>query len=78
MADCFIDHRTPERVVHQLPGMMGQRIAGNALGYEDIEDHDELRHDPVLALLSDKLAAKRAELCGAGGQEYAEPPGACA
>jgi hypothetical protein len=38
-----------------------QRIAGIALGYEDLNDHDELRRDPVLGLLSDKLAAKRSD-----------------
>jgi hypothetical protein len=37
-----------------------QRVAGIALGYEDLNDHDELRHDPVLALPAGKLAAKRA------------------
>ena len=68
VADCFVDHRSPELVVHELPTMMGQRIAGIALGYEDIEDHDELRHDPVLALLSDQLEAKRADCAVLAGK----------
>ena len=36
-----------------------QRVVGFALGYEDLIDHDELRHDPVLAILAGKLAARR-------------------
>jgi hypothetical protein len=59
VASCFSDHRNPELVVHSLEAMVGQRIAGIALGFEDIEDHDELRFDPVLALLSDQLEPKR-------------------
>jgi hypothetical protein len=39
-----------------------QRIVGIALGYEDLIDHDELRHDPVLAVLAGKLAARRSGL----------------
>ena len=48
--------------------MVGQRIAGIALGYEDIEDHDELRHDPVLALLSDCLEPKREDCAVLAGK----------
>ncbi len=50
---------TAELVVHELPTPVGQRICGIALGYEDLNDHDQLRHDTVLALLSDRLEAKR-------------------
>jgi hypothetical protein len=39
--------------------LVGQRVLGIALGYEDLNDHDELRHDPMLAVLSGKLAARR-------------------
>ncbi len=42
VASCFIDHRTPELVVHELPTLVGQRICGIALGYEDLNDHDQL------------------------------------
>ncbi len=45
--------------MHELPTLVGQRICGIALGYEDLNDHDQLRHDPILALLSDRLEAKR-------------------
>ena len=68
VAACFADHRDQEMVVHGLPAMVGQRIAGIALGYEDIVDHDELRHDPVLALLSDRLAPKREDCAALAGK----------
>jgi hypothetical protein len=56
---CFTDARTPELVEHTVDAMVLQRVVGIALGYEDLNDHDELRHDPVLAILAGKLAAKR-------------------
>jgi hypothetical protein len=55
VADCFTDWRAPDLTVHPVRTMVAQRIAGIALGYEDIDDHDTLRHDPVLSLLSDRL-----------------------
>jgi hypothetical protein len=48
--------------------MVGQRIAGIALGYEDIDDHDELRHDPVLGLLADSLQPKRSDCAALAGK----------
>jgi len=68
VAACFSDRRDQGQVVHGLPALVGQRIAGIALGYEDVADHDELRHDPVLALLSDKLAPKRADCAALAGK----------
>jgi hypothetical protein len=59
VAACFQDGREQDQVVHTLPALVGQRIVGIALGYEDIIDHDELRHDPVLALFADQLEPKR-------------------
>src|SRR5438132_3910468 len=58
-AACFIDRRKPELVEHLVRTLVGQRVYGIALGYEDINDHDELRHDPVMAVLAGKLAAGR-------------------
>jgi hypothetical protein len=58
-ADCFVDSRAPELIEHQVSTMVGQRIFGIALGYEDLIDHDQLRHDPTLAVLAGKLAARR-------------------
>ena len=54
-ADCFIDRRDPRYVEHQVATLVGQRIFGLALGYEDLNDHDELRKDPTFAVLAGKL-----------------------
>jgi hypothetical protein len=54
VAACFADRRDPERVEHALGEMLGQRIYALALGYEDLNDHEELRRDPLLALLAGK------------------------
>ncbi len=55
-AACFTDNRRQDRVEHRLGEMLAQRIFGLALGYEDLNDHEQLRHDPLLALLSGKRA----------------------
>ena len=55
-AACFVDRRDPRYVEHQVETMVGQRIFGLALGYEDLNDHDELRKDPTLAVLAGKLS----------------------
>ena len=54
LAACFEDRRDPERIEHQVGELVSQRVYGLALGYEDLNDHDELRRDPVLALLVGK------------------------
>jgi Transposase DDE domain group 1 len=53
-AHCFTDHRDPELVEHTLPELLKQRIFGLCLGYEDLNDHEQLRHDPLLAVLVGK------------------------
>jgi hypothetical protein len=58
-ARCFSDSRSEALVEHTVSTLVGQRVFGIALGYEDVVDHDELRHDPVLAVLAGKLAARR-------------------
>src|SRR6266446_6223768 len=58
-AGCFTDHRAADLVEHTVASMVGQRVFGIALGYEDLIDHDQLRHDPVMAVLGGKLEAKR-------------------
>ena len=58
-AACFDDGRTQGQVEHTIETMVAQRVFGIALGYEDLVDHDQLRHDPVLATLAGKLQAKR-------------------
>src|SRR5689334_4051418 len=67
-AACFIDARVPELVEHEVRTMVLQRVVGIALGYEDLNDHDELRHDPVLAVLAGKLTAKRADCAPLAGK----------
>ena len=53
-AACFADHRKAERIEHTVRELVGQRVYGLALGYEDLNDHDELRRDPMLAVLAEK------------------------
>jgi hypothetical protein len=50
-AGCFTDHRAADLVEHTVADLVGQRVFGIALGYEDLIDHDRLRHDPVMAVL---------------------------
>lgn len=52
VAACFTDRRSPLLVTHQLGEMLSQRIYGLALGYEDIDDHEQLRNDPSMAVLA--------------------------
>src|SRR5215469_9538188 len=67
-AACFTDVRAPELVEHSVSTMVLQRVVSIALGYEDLNDHDELRHDPVLAVLAGKLAARRADCAPLAGK----------
>uniref|UniRef100_UPI0039A59301 transposase n=1 Tax=Rhodospirillum sp. A1_3_36 TaxID=3391666 RepID=UPI0039A59301 len=53
MAICFEDRRAQDQVTHTLPNLLAQRVTGIALGYEDLTDHDSLRHDPLLKLLGE-------------------------
>jgi hypothetical protein len=52
MAECFLDGRNQEQVEHSIQEMLSQRIYGLALGYEDINDHEQLRTDPVFGILA--------------------------
>jgi hypothetical protein len=60
LAECFLDGRNQEQVEHSILEMLSQRIYGLALGYEDLNDHEQLRKDPVFGIL-------------AGRQELEEP-----
>jgi len=53
-AACFEDYRRPDRVEHPLLDLVRQRVFGLALGYEDLNDHDDLRRDPMLAVALSK------------------------
>ena len=68
VAGCFWDGRDPGRVVHTLRTLVGQRVIGLALGYEDVSDHDDLRFDPVLALFAEQLEPRRADCAALGGK----------
>lgn len=63
LAGCFRDARDPDLIEHEVKTLVGQRVFALALGYEDLNDHDQLRHDPVMAVLAGKLAAKRQTKC---------------
>src|SRR3954469_297774 len=67
-AACFQDARDPDLIEHTLATLIGQRVFGIALGYEDLIDHDQLRHDPVLAVLEGKLTARRADCAPLAGK----------
>lgn len=67
-AGCFRDHRRAGLVEHEVRTLVGQRVFGQALGYEDVADHDWLRHDPVLAVLVGKLAARRRDCAPVAGK----------
>jgi hypothetical protein len=67
-AGCFRDWRRQEFVEHAVATLVGQRVFAIALGYEDLNDHDELRHDPVLAVLAGKLSARREDCAPVAGK----------
>src|ERR1700730_12425173 len=67
-AGCFADYRAPELIEHEVRTLVGQRVYGIALGYEDLIDHEELRHDPVMAVLAGKLAARRSDCAPVAGK----------
>ena len=67
-AACFADGRAQAQVEHTIEAMVGQRVFGIALGYEDLIDHDHLRHDPVLATLAGKLTARRQDCAPLAGK----------
>jgi len=67
-ASGFVDARRPELVEHEVATLVGQRVFGIALGYEDVSDHDQLRHDPAMAVLAGKLAARRVDCAPLAGK----------
>jgi hypothetical protein len=54
VAGCFRDYRDPERIEHSVEELIKQRVFGIALGYEDLTDHDSLRHDVMMGVLCEK------------------------
>jgi hypothetical protein len=65
LARCFVDQRDPDLIEHTVRTMIGQRVFGMALGYEDLNDHESLRHDPAFGALLGKLEPKRRTDCAA-------------
>ena len=55
LAGCFVDHRNPSSVEHDVRTLLAQRVYALALGYEDLNDHDELRRDALLSLAAGKV-----------------------
>jgi hypothetical protein len=52
LAGCFLDGRNQNQIEHSIQEMLSQRIYGLALGYEDLNDHEQLRNDPVFGILA--------------------------
>jgi hypothetical protein len=68
LAACFHDERRADLIEHEVATLVGQRVFAIALGYEDLNDHDELRHDPLMAVLAGKLAARRQDCAPVAGK----------
>jgi hypothetical protein len=68
LAGCFHDERRQDLIEHEVATLVGQRVFGLALGYEDINDHDELRHDAMMAVLAGKLEARREDCAPVAGK----------
>jgi DDE family transposase len=67
-AACFHDTRRQHLIEHEVVTLLTQRVFGIALGYEDLNDHDELRRDPMMAVLAGKLAARREDCAPVAGK----------
>jgi hypothetical protein len=63
-SQCFLDFRNPVFIEHRIEQLLAQRVYGLALGYEDLNDHEQLRHDPLLRVLSGKAEPDREALAG--------------
>jgi hypothetical protein len=58
VAECFTDQREPGRVQHELSDLVAQRLYGLVQGYEDLNDHEQLRHDPMFGIAVGKLESE--------------------
>jgi hypothetical protein len=67
-AACFHDVRRQDLIEHEVKTLLGQRVFAIALGYEDLNDHDQLRHDPMMAVLAGKLEARRSDCAPVAGK----------
>ena len=64
LAECFLDGRSPLLVEHTVEQLVSQRVYGLALGYEDLNDHEQLRQDPLLRVLAGKADVEDSPLAG--------------
>lgn len=71
LGSCFTDHRRPDLIDHTVRELVAQRVIGLALGYEDLDDHDELSKDPLLAILVGKKDPTGASRLRSRGQALA-------
>ena len=82
-SECFEDYRDPDLIEHTVAELVSQRVYGIALGYEDINDHDDLRHDSLLATLVGKTDPSQGPLPAASNLKprwvtpNADLPNAC-
>ncbi len=67
-AGCFTDRRAANLIEHEVRTVVLQRVAGIALGYEDLNDHDTLRADPIMAVLAGKLTSRRSDCAPLAGK----------
>jgi hypothetical protein len=67
-AACFHDERRANLIEHEVVTLVGQRVFAIALDYEDLNDHDQLRHDPMMAVLAGKLEAHREDCAPVAGK----------
>jgi hypothetical protein len=63
-SQCFLDGRRAALIEHRMEEMLAQRVYGLALGYEDLNDHEQLRHDPLLGVLVGKAEPGKEPLAG--------------
>src|SRR3954467_7123519 len=68
LAACFKDSRNPAFIEHAVETLVMQRVVGIALGYEDLNDHDQLRHDPIMAVLANTRRPSRSDCAPVAGK----------
>lgn len=70
LAKCFQDYRNPKKTLHPVESLLAQRIYGLIMGYEDLNDHEELRHDLMFTLALGKNISQENEVFTLAPKEY--------